>query len=90
MRADVNVSVRKAGEAFRTRCEVKNVNSIRFVMQAVEAEARRQIEVWESGGEVDAGNPPVRHRRAASRARCARRRMRMTIATSPTPTCRRW
>ena len=53
MRADVNVSVRKAGEGFRTRCEVKNVNSIRFVMQAVEAEAIRQIEVWESGGTVD-------------------------------------
>ncbi|WP_191084095.1 Asp-tRNA(Asn)/Glu-tRNA(Gln) amidotransferase subunit GatB [Roseococcus microcysteis] len=53
MRADVNVSVRKAGEGFRTRCEVKNVNSIRFVMQAVEAEARRQIEVWESGGTVE-------------------------------------
>jgi aspartyl-tRNA(Asn)/glutamyl-tRNA(Gln) amidotransferase subunit B len=53
MRADVNVSVRKAGEGFRTRCEVKNVNSIRFVMQAVEAEARRQVEVWESGGTVD-------------------------------------
>ncbi|TPG59771.1 Asp-tRNA(Asn)/Glu-tRNA(Gln) amidotransferase GatCAB subunit B [Roseomonas nepalensis] len=53
LRADVNVSVRKSGEAFRTRCEVKNVNSIRFVMQAVEAEARRQIEVWESGGTVE-------------------------------------
>ncbi len=53
LRADVNVSVRKAGEGFRTRCEVKNVNSIRFVMQAVEAEARRQIEVWESGGTVE-------------------------------------
>ncbi|MCI0753368.1 Asp-tRNA(Asn)/Glu-tRNA(Gln) amidotransferase subunit GatB [Teichococcus vastitatis] len=52
LRADVNVSVRKPGEAFRTRCEVKNVNSIRFVMQAVEAEARRQIAVWEEGGEV--------------------------------------
>ncbi|WP_234730955.1 Asp-tRNA(Asn)/Glu-tRNA(Gln) amidotransferase subunit GatB [Acidocella facilis] len=52
MRADVNVSVRKAGEAFRTRCEIKNVNSVRFVMHAVEAEALRQIEVWESGGEV--------------------------------------
>src|SRR4029077_9708373 len=48
MRADVNVSVRKHGEAYRTRCEIKNVNSIRFVMQAVEAEALRQIEVWES------------------------------------------
>ncbi|MBY0337343.1 MAG: Asp-tRNA(Asn)/Glu-tRNA(Gln) amidotransferase subunit GatB [Acetobacteraceae bacterium] len=53
MRADVNVSVRKAGEGFRTRCEVKNVNSVKFVMQAVEAEARRQIEVWESGGTVE-------------------------------------
>jgi aspartyl-tRNA(Asn)/glutamyl-tRNA(Gln) amidotransferase subunit B len=52
MRADVNVSVRKAGEAFRTRCEIKNVNSVRFVMHAVEAEARRQIEVWEAGGTV--------------------------------------
>ena len=52
LRADVNVSVRKAGEPYRTRCEVKNVNSIRFVMLAVEAEAKRQIEVWESGGTV--------------------------------------
>lgn len=52
LRADVNVSVRRPGEGYRTRCEVKNVNSIRFVMQAVEAEARRQVEVWESGGEV--------------------------------------
>jgi aspartyl-tRNA(Asn)/glutamyl-tRNA(Gln) amidotransferase subunit B len=52
MRADVNVSVRKAGEDFRTRCEIKNVNSVRFVMHAVEAEALRQIEVWESGGTV--------------------------------------
>ncbi|HXC15009.1 MAG TPA: Asp-tRNA(Asn)/Glu-tRNA(Gln) amidotransferase subunit GatB, partial [Stellaceae bacterium] len=53
MRADVNVSVRKHGEPFRTRCEVKNVNSIRFVMQAIEAEAKRQIELWESGGAVE-------------------------------------
>ncbi len=53
MRADVNVSVRHAGEPFRTRCEVKNVNSVRFVMHAIEAEARRQIEVWESGGAVE-------------------------------------
>ena len=52
MRADVNVSVRRPGEGFRTRCEVKNVNSVRFVMQAVEAEARRQIAVWEEGGTV--------------------------------------
>ena len=53
LRADVNVSVRRPGEGYRTRCEVKNVNSIRFVMQAVEAEARRQIEVWEEGGAVE-------------------------------------
>ncbi len=52
MRADVNVSVRRAGEPFRTRCEVKNVNSIRFVMLAIEAEAKRQVAVWEGGGEV--------------------------------------
>lgn len=52
MRADVNVSVRKPGEEFRTRCEIKNVNSVRFVMHAVEAEAQRQIGVWEAGGEV--------------------------------------
>jgi aspartyl-tRNA(Asn)/glutamyl-tRNA(Gln) amidotransferase subunit B len=53
MRADVNVSVRKHGEPYRTRCEVKNVNSIRFVMQAIEAEALRQVEVWEDGGTVE-------------------------------------
>ena len=53
LRADVNVSVRKAGEAFRTRCEIKNVNSIRFVMQAIEAEALRQVEVWENGQTVE-------------------------------------
>ena len=52
MRADVNVSVRHHGEPYRTRCEIKNVNSIRFVMQAIEAEALRQVEVWESGGTV--------------------------------------
>ena len=53
MRADVNVSVRHAGAPFRTRCEVKNVNSIRYVMQAIEAEAARQIGIWEAGGTVD-------------------------------------
>ncbi|KAA5606869.1 Asp-tRNA(Asn)/Glu-tRNA(Gln) amidotransferase subunit GatB [Roseospira marina] len=53
MRADVNVSVRPVGETgLRTRCEVKNVNSVRFVMQAIETEAQRHIEIWESGGEV--------------------------------------
>ncbi len=53
MRADVNVSVRKPGGAFGTRCEIKNVNSIRFVGQAIEYEARRQIDIIESGGSID-------------------------------------
>jgi aspartyl-tRNA(Asn)/glutamyl-tRNA(Gln) amidotransferase subunit B len=53
MRADVNVSVRKPGEPFRTRCEIKNVNSVRFVMHAIEAEAKRQVQVWEEGGVID-------------------------------------
>ena len=53
LRADVNVSVRRPGEAFGTRCEIKNVNSIRFIGQAVEAEARRQIAIIEGGGTID-------------------------------------
>ncbi|MFC5386357.1 Asp-tRNA(Asn)/Glu-tRNA(Gln) amidotransferase subunit GatB [Aquamicrobium segne] len=53
MRADVNVSVRRPGEGFGTRCEIKNVNSIRFVGQAIEYEARRQIAVLEDGGSID-------------------------------------
>jgi aspartyl-tRNA(Asn)/glutamyl-tRNA(Gln) amidotransferase subunit B len=52
MRADVNVSVRKPGAALGTRCEIKNVNSVRFVMQAIEVEARRQIDIIEGGGKV--------------------------------------
>ncbi len=52
MRCDVNVSVRQPGEALGTRCEIKNVNSIRFVHQAIEYEARRQIEVLEEGGTI--------------------------------------
>ena len=53
MRADVNVSVRKPGGEFGTRCEIKNVNSIRFVGQAIEFEARRQIAILEDGGSID-------------------------------------
>jgi aspartyl-tRNA(Asn)/glutamyl-tRNA(Gln) amidotransferase subunit B len=52
MRADVNVSVRKPGAEFGTRTETKNVNSVRFIMQAVEHEARRQVDLIESGGAV--------------------------------------
>ena len=53
MRADVNVSVRRPGEDFGTRCEIKNVNSIRFIGQAIDYEARRQIAVLEDGGTID-------------------------------------
>ncbi len=53
LRADVNVSVRKPGAPLGTRCEIKNVNSIRFIGQAVEVEARRQIDILEDGGKID-------------------------------------
>ena len=53
LRADVNVSVRRPGDELGTRCEIKNVNSIRFIGQAIEYEARRQIEIVEDGGTID-------------------------------------
>ena len=52
LRADVNVSVRRPGEPFGTRCEIKNVNSFRFISQAINYEARRQIEILEDGGSI--------------------------------------
>ncbi len=52
LRADVNVSVRRPGEPFGTRCEIKNVNSIRFIGQAIDVEARRQIGIIEDGGAI--------------------------------------
>ncbi len=52
LRADVNVSVRRPGDDLGTRCEIKNVNSIRFIGQAIEYEARRQIEIIEDGGTI--------------------------------------
>jgi aspartyl-tRNA(Asn)/glutamyl-tRNA(Gln) amidotransferase subunit B len=53
LRADVNVSVRKPGGELGTRCEIKNVNSVRFIGQAIEVEARRQIGIIEDGGKID-------------------------------------
>jgi aspartyl-tRNA(Asn)/glutamyl-tRNA(Gln) amidotransferase subunit B len=53
LRADVNVSVRKPGAPYGTRCEIKNVNSIRFIGQAIEHEARRQIDIIEDGGTIE-------------------------------------
>ena len=53
MRCDVNVSVRRPGEPLGTRCEIKNVNSVRFVQQAIDYEARRQVKVIEDGGTIE-------------------------------------
>jgi aspartyl-tRNA(Asn)/glutamyl-tRNA(Gln) amidotransferase subunit B len=53
LRADINVSVRRPGDPFGTRCEIKNVNSIRFMGQAIDYEARRQIGILEDGGVID-------------------------------------
>ena len=53
LRADVNVSVRRPGEKLGTRCEIKNLNSIRFIGQAIEYEARRQIGIIEEGGQIE-------------------------------------
>tara|TARA_Y100000590_G_scaffold468085_1_gene649307 strand:+ start:380 stop:1849 length:1470 start_codon:yes stop_codon:yes gene_type:complete len=53
LRADVNISVRKPGDAFGTRCEIKNLNSIKFIKQAIDFEAKRQIEILEKGGKIN-------------------------------------
>jgi aspartyl-tRNA(Asn)/glutamyl-tRNA(Gln) amidotransferase subunit B len=75
MRCDVNVSVRKPGQPLGTRCEIKNVNSIRFVQQAIEYESRRQVEVIEEGGTIrqetrlfDAGKGVTRTMRSKEHA----------------------
>jgi aspartyl-tRNA(Asn)/glutamyl-tRNA(Gln) amidotransferase subunit B len=75
LRADVNVSVRRPGEPFGTRCEIKNVNSIRFIGQAIEHEARRQIDILEEGGAIeqetrlfDAGKGETRSMRSKEEA----------------------
>ena len=52
LRADCNVSVRKSGEEFGTRCEIKNLNSVRFIIQAIQSEAERQVEILEEGDKI--------------------------------------
>jgi aspartyl-tRNA(Asn)/glutamyl-tRNA(Gln) amidotransferase subunit B len=75
LRADVNVSVRRPGDPMGTRCEIKNVNSIRFIGQAIEHEARRQIDLIEEGGVIeqetrlfDAGRGETRSMRSKEEA----------------------
>ena len=53
LRADVNISVKKPNESYGTRCEIKNLNSIKFIKQAINYEAKRQIDIIESGGEIE-------------------------------------
>ena len=53
LRADCNVSVRKSVEEFGTRCEIKNLNSVRFIIQAIQSEAERQVEILEEGGKIN-------------------------------------
>ena len=91
MRADVNVSVRKPGEPFGTRTETKNVNSIRFVMAAIEHRGAPPGRRDRGRRHDRPGDAAVRSRQAAvRRARCAPRRTRTIIAISPIPTCCRW
>ncbi len=75
MRCDVNVSVRRPGDELGTRCEIKNVNSIRFVMQAIEYESRRQVGIIEDGGTIrqetrlfDSGRGETRSMRSKEQA----------------------
>ncbi|WP_417454120.1 Asp-tRNA(Asn)/Glu-tRNA(Gln) amidotransferase subunit GatB [Kiloniella sp.] len=75
MRADVNVSVRKPGDELGTRTETKNVNSIRYVQQTIEHEAKRQVKILEDGGEIvqetrlfDASNGTTRSMRSKEEA----------------------
>ena len=56
LRCDANISVRRPGEKFGTRCELKNINSVKFMMKAVEYEAYRQIEIIEAGNQGKARN----------------------------------
>jgi aspartyl-tRNA(Asn)/glutamyl-tRNA(Gln) amidotransferase subunit B len=89
MRADVNVSVRKPGGPLGTRCEIKNVNSMRFIAQAVEFEARRQVDLIEAAAR--SGRRRVCSIRSwARRVPCAPRKKRTTIAIFPIPICCRW
>src|SRR3546814_11352892 len=75
LRCDANVSVRRPGDPLGTRCEIKNVNSIRFLRQAIEYEAARQIEILEDGGKIaqetrlfDAGKGETRSMRSKAEA----------------------
>ena len=90
LRVDANVSVRPAGsDELRTRCEIKNMNSFTHIARGIEAEIARQIEVWESGGEVEQHTYDFDVATGDADRRGARRRRRTTTATSRSPTSSR-
>jgi aspartyl-tRNA(Asn)/glutamyl-tRNA(Gln) amidotransferase subunit B len=87
LRCDANVSVRRVGVCeFGTRCEIKNVNSVKFVMKAIEFEAQRQVDILEAGGTIDQETRLFDSRRAKP-APCAVRKTRMITAISLTLIC---
>ena len=90
LRADVNVSVRRPGEPLGTRCEIKNVNSIRFIGQAIESRGAPPDRHHRGRRQDRPGDAAFRPCARARPARCARRKRRTTIAISPIPTCCRW
>jgi aspartyl-tRNA(Asn)/glutamyl-tRNA(Gln) amidotransferase subunit B len=98
LRADVNVSVCRPGQYEKyqatqdfshlgTRCEIKNMNSMRFIQLAIDYEARRQIAILEDGGKVVQETRLYDPDKNETRSRCGPRKRRMITATSPTPTC---
>ena len=101
LRADVNVSVCRPGQYEKftasgdfshlgTRCEIKNVNSMRFIQQAIVYEARRQVEILEDGGKIDQETRLFDAEQGRDPLHALQGRGAWTIATSPTPTCCRW
>ncbi len=87
LRCDANISLRPRGqEKFGTKAEVKNVNSFRFIKQALEYEIERQIEVLRIRRHDRAGDTPLQLRSKARHIPCARKNRRTTIATSPSRT----
>ena len=90
MRVDANVSVRPVGSTeFGTRCEIKNLNSLRSLGRAIDYEAARQIDAARRRRHGGPGDPALGRGRRADRDRCAPRKRPTTTATSPSPTwCR--
>ena len=83
LRADVNISVRKPGDEYGTRCEIKNLNSIKFIKQAINYEAKRQIEILESGGSIEQNT--MLFNTSTGKTRPMRNKEDCLLYTSPSP-----